>query len=129
MKHLLSGAIGAMIMFLVIWLTMGEQSDCRLITASYEQTQSLYEQRIAQQDELIQYALARVSLGHAQQKTLLLSRVALQKKPQTIEQLATHVAPIERVLKQEASDHTQMPTPSLWQQGKQLALRLAAGRW
>ena len=129
MKHLLSGAIGAMIMALVMWLTMGEQSDCRSIQASYERTQALYEQRIAQQDDLIQYALARISLGHAQQKTLLLSRVALQKKPQTIEQLAAKVAPIERAIKQEATDnHEFIPAALRGYWGKVLQYGLTKGK-
>lgn len=130
MKHILSGAIGAMIMFLVMWLTMGEQSDCRSIQASHEQQLK----EVQWEAKLVQHRLAKTQRELGKQlaqrvgtfddvmpvKVQAVSKV--DEEVSSITARAKSLAPVEAAVKQQATDnHEFIPAAfrSYW--GKRLA--------
>lgn len=137
MKLTLGILIGAVGMFLVMWLTLGEQSDCRSITASYEQ--QLKETQW--QAKLVQHRLAKTQRelgGHLAQKVgkiddvMPIKALAVSKVDEEVASIAARaksLAPVEAAVKQQATDnHEFIPAAfrSYW--GQVLASGLMRGK-
>ena len=110
MKHLLSGAIGAMMMFLVMWFTMGDQSDCRSIQASHEQQLK----EVQWEAKLVQHRLAKAQRELGEQLAQRIGKIddvmpvkvqvvsKIDEEVSSITALAKRLAPVEKAVKKVA---------------------------
>lgn len=130
MKHLLSGTIGATMMFLVMWFTMGEQSNCRSIQASYERQlkEAQWEAKRVQhrlaktQRELGKQLAQRVGTFDDVMPVKVQAVSKVDEEVSSITARAKSLAPVEAAVKQQATDnHEFIPAAfrSYW--GKRLA--------
>lgn len=117
MKHFLTGYMLATLVAIIgIWLfllgpydpCLQQQAGYQAVIAEYDKTQELYELRLAQQDEILLYGLARVATSQEQReefRRLVALAQAKATKAETIEQLAKRLAPVEAAVKEVASDN------------------------
>ena len=137
MKHLLSGAIGATMMFLVMWFTMGEQSDCRSITASYEQQlkEAQWEAKLTRhrltktQRELGAQLAQKVEKIDDVMPVKVVAVSKVDEEVASITALATSLAPMEAEARKGTELIDPSPAPrSWWHWVKPTLFKLAAGR-
>lgn len=119
---LMSSGLTIILMLLLIPIDQGER--CETMQAAYDTTQGLYEERLAQQQAITDYALSRVAVAQQQH----------QKRSEVDEMraIAAKWAPVEKAAKVEATmNHAKVDT-SWWQwfkaEGNRLAGKVPAPR-